>query len=244
MPLLSGKDSLVNFAIVSPVKFSKIGCLALLVGLDCTASIFSQPAADTRVSTVGGPQLPELLPRQKEIDIALSAAPEHLRKGATVYVLERNGFVKVRDSANGFTCIVNRDHPLNQKPVCFDAEGTATILPKILRFGELLMQGKTMSEIEAEIAEGFRTGKYISPRRPGIAYMLSGDIRNFNPRTGKVESFPAHVMFYAPNLTNADLGTTPEALAKDPSLPFVAYQGPHGFIIMLANSGKQSHITN
>jgi hypothetical protein len=45
-------------------------------------------------------------------------------------------------------------------------------------------------------------------------------------------------MFYAPNLTNADLGTTPEALAKDPSLPFVAYQGPQGYIIVLAG-GRQ-----
>jgi hypothetical protein len=68
--------------------------------------------------------------------------------------------------------------------------------------------------------------------------MLSGDIRNFNPRTGKVESFPPHVMFYAPNLTNADLGMTPEALAGDPSLPFIGYQGPHGFIIMLAAAAK------
>src|SRR5215831_2187730 len=233
-----------NFTMTRLTKFSKIACLALLVGLDCTASLFSQPAADTRASTGIAVQLPELLPREKEIDLALSAAPEHLRKGAAVYVLERAGFVKVRESTNGFTCIVNRDHPLSQKPVCFDAEGTATILPKILRVGELLMRGQSMSEIDAEIAEGFRTGKYVSPRRAGVAYMLSGDIRNFNPRTGKVESFPPHVMFYAPNLTNADLGTTPEALAKDPSLPFVAYQGPHGFIIMLANSEKQTLVTH
>jgi hypothetical protein len=45
-------------------------------------------------------------------------------------------------------------------------------------------------------------------------------------------------MFYAPNLTNADLGTTPEALAKDPTLPFVAYQGPHGFIIVVNSDAK------
>jgi hypothetical protein len=191
------------------MKFPNIACLAVLVGLGNTASTFSQPAGETRTNTVSAQQLPELLPQKKEIELALSAAPEHLRKGAGVYVLERNGFVKVRYSTNGFTCIVNRDHPLNQKPVCFDAEGTATILPKILRVGELLMQGKTMYEINADIAEGFRTGKYISPRRPGVAYMLSGDIHNFNPRTGKIDSFPPHVMFYAPNLTNADLGTTP-----------------------------------
>jgi len=197
-------------------------------------------SADTKQPPSGTSQpLPELFPRDKEVELALSAAPEHLRKVAGVYVLERNGYVKVRESTNGFTCIVNRDHPLSLKPVCFDAEGTATILPKILRVGELLMQGKPVSEIDAEIAEGFRTGKYISPRRAGVAYMLSGDIRNYNPHTGKVDSFPPHVMFYAPNLTNADLGTTPEALAKDPSLPFVAYQGPHGYIIMLAGEKQK-----
>jgi hypothetical protein len=224
------------------MKFSKMACFVVLVGLDYTASTFPQSATDTRANAVSAQPLPELLSRDKEIALALSAAPEHLRNDAGVYVLERNGFVKVRDTTNGFTCIVNRDHPLNQKPVCFDAEGTATILPKILRVGELLMQGKPMSQINAEIAEGFRTGKYISPRRAGIAYMLSGDIRNYNPRTGKVESFPPHIMFYAPNLTNADLGVTPEALAKDPSLPFVAYQGPHGFIIVVSSDTKRLHL--
>src|SRR5215472_13562010 len=216
-------------------------CFIVLSICGHTKSTFGQSASyDIKGPNSASSQLlPELLPREKEIELALSAAPEHLRKGAGVYVLERNGFVKVRDSTNGFTCIVNRDHPLNQKPVCFDTEGTATISPKILQVGELLMQGKTMSEINGDIAKGFRTGKYISPRRPGVAYMLSGDIRNFNPRTGKVESFPPHIRFYAPNLTNADLGTTAEALAKDPSLPFVAYQGPHGFIIVLTGDKQK-----
>ena len=221
------------------MKFLSFVCFAVLAGFCYTASAFSQSSAEARPNATGAQQLPKLFPRDKEIEVALSAAPEHLRQGAAVYVLERNGYVKIRESTNGFTCIVNRDHPLSLKPVCFDAEGTATILPKILRVGELLMQGKPMSEIDAEIAEGFRTGKYISPRRSGVAYMLSGDIRNYNPRTGKVESFPPHVMFYAPNLTNADLGTTPEALEKNPSLPFVAYQGPHGYIIMLAGEKQK-----
>src|ERR1700719_677306 len=213
-------------------------CFLVLVGFACPNPVVPRPSGEA-LTSANAQLLPELLSREKEVALALSAAPEHLRQGAAVYALERNGFVKVRDGSNGFTCIVNRDHPLNQKPVCFDAEGTATILPKILRVGELLMQGKPMSEIDAEIAEGFRTGKYVAPRRPGVAYMLSGDIRNFNPRTGKVDSFPPHIMFYAPNLTNADLGTTPEALAKDPTLPFVAYQGPHGYIIMLAGEKQK-----
>ena len=48
-------------------------------------------------------------------------------------------------------------HPLNQKNLCFDAEGTATILPTTLEVGELLFQGEPMSDIDAEIAEGLVT---------------------------------------------------------------------------------------
>ena len=175
-------------------------------------------------------QLPEVLPRDQEMKLALSASPQHLREGAGVYVLEKNGFVKARDTSNGFTCIVNRDHPLNQKPTCYDAEGTATILPKVLYFGELLMQGKPLAEIKAEIQKGFESGKFISPRRAGVAYMLSGDIRAFNSQTGKVGSFPPHVMFYAPNLTNADIGSDGNF---DPGMPSIAYQGPQGFMVVV-----------
>jgi hypothetical protein len=174
--------------------------------------------------------LPELLPQDKEIAIALSAAPEHLREGASVYVLKQAGFVQARKGTNGFSCIVNRDHPLNQKPTCYDAEGSETILPKVLRFGELLMKGVPLEQIKAEIAEGFRSGKYISPRRPGVAYMLSGDIKNYNASTGKVESFPPHVMFYAPNLTNEDIGSDGNF---EPGMPSIAYQGPQGFMIVV-----------
>jgi hypothetical protein len=178
---------------------------------------------------------PRVLPRAREMELALSAAPEHLRAGAGVYVLESNGFVRVRESANGFTCIVNRDAPKAIKPTCYDAEGTATIVPKVLRVGELLMRGTPLAEIDSIVAKGFREGTFIAPRRPGVAYMLSTHIRNEDPVTGTTSSFPPHVMFYAPNLTNADIGITREALRADPSLPFIAYQGPHGVMIVLSS---------
>jgi hypothetical protein len=136
----------------SSVKALSRAALCFIVLSICgySGSTFAQSASygAKGPNSTSSQLLPELLPREKEIELALSAAPEHLRKAAGVYVLERNGFVKARESTNGFTCIVNRDHPLSLKPVCFDAEGTATILPKILRVGELLMQGVPMSQID------------------------------------------------------------------------------------------------
>jgi hypothetical protein len=180
--------------------------------------------------------MPEIPTEAQETAMALSAAPEHLRAGAGVYVLTASGFKQTRWSTNKFTCIVNRDHPKSLKPTCFDEEGTATILPKILRVGELMMQGKSLDEIAADIRAGFASGKFVAPRRPGIAYMLSGDIRNVNPATGAVSSFPPHVMFYAPNLTNEDIGSNGSA-----GLPFIAYRGPHGYMIMPVAPNGGSH---
>lgn len=183
------------------------------------------------------PSRPEVLPEAREMELALSAAPQNLRAGAGVYVLTESGYKLARPSTNKFTCIVNRDHPKAIKPTCFDEEGTATIIPKILRVGELMMQGKSLKEISADIQAGYKSGKFISPRRPGVAYMLSGDIANVNPKTGETSSFPPHVMFYAPNLTNEDIGAV-----GAPGMPFIAYQGPQGYMIMLpATNAPHDH---
>src|SRR5438132_9187723 len=91
------------------------------------------------------------LPQPQEIELALSAGPEHLRADATVYVFGKKGYEKIRDGKNGFTCMVNRDG--NQagdndlKPTCWDAEGSATIVPVMLRVGLLLAEGLTADEI-------------------------------------------------------------------------------------------------
>jgi hypothetical protein len=198
------------------------------IGLACVAVCLMSGLAGAQQTPPA--QRPEVPPRDREITMALSAAPAALREGAGVYALDATGFVKVRDSKNGFTCIVNRDHPLSLKPTCYDAEGTATILPKVVQVGAWLMEGKSLSEIDSLVAEGFKSGRFIAPRRPGVAYMLSGDIKNVNRKTGDVSSFPPHVMFYAPNLTNADIGSKGDG---SDGMPFIAYQGPHGFMIMM-----------
>lgn len=191
----------------------------------------------------------ELLPREREIELAVSAAPVHLRKDATVYVFGRGGFEKVRVGQNGFTCLVNRDGAQNGdrtlRPTCWDAEGGNTIVPVVLRVGELLAQGKTAAEIKREIDSGFTEGRFHSPRRTGIAYMLAGDVKQFDAQTGKILSlaYPPHYMFYAPGVTNADIGMTKEGYQINPSLPGV-YSGYSGgtrtaYIIVLASEGHK-----
>jgi hypothetical protein len=51
---------------------------------------------------------------EKEVALALSACPALVASGAGVYVLEKSGYVKVRESKNGFTAIVQHSMPTSQ----------------------------------------------------------------------------------------------------------------------------------
>src|SRR5258708_832600 len=66
-----------------------------------------------RTSVDAPPTTVIFLPQEQEIELALSAGPEHLRLEATVYVFGKHGYEKLRNGKNGFTCMVNRDG--NQK---------------------------------------------------------------------------------------------------------------------------------
>jgi hypothetical protein len=197
-------------------------------------AIVSAPAAAQPTPATGSQQLP-LMDRDREVALALSACPPFVAGKAAVFVLDKAGYIKVRDSQNGFTAIVQHSLPTSQEPQCMDAEGTRTLLPRMLKVAELRAQGKSREEIQRFVAEAFAKGIFQPPVRPGIDYMLSTE--NLVPDAkGVVVPYPPHVMFYGPYLTNADLGVDRTALGPDgnPSGPaFVAGEGtPHALIIV------------
>jgi hypothetical protein len=184
-----------------------------------------------------------MLSEEEEAQLALDAGPEHLRADATVYVFGKEGYRKTRTGTNGFTCLVNRDG--NQardnilKPTCWDAEGSRTIVPVMLRVGEMLARSAAAEEIKQDIDAGFASGKFSSPQKAGVAYMLRGDIQ-FDPqakRFTKVLSMP-HYMIYAPGVSNADIGAAGVRQRGRFALPTV-YSGYSGgtrtaYIIVMA----------
>lgn len=158
-------------------------------------------------ASAGAPEIPKLLDRAKEVEAALKACPKHLQEGAGLYALEKAGYVKVRDSKNGFTALVQRTLVNSFEPQCLDAEGTRTRLPWILAQAELRAQGKAKAEVDRAIADGFKSGKFQAPARAGVDYMLSTE--NVVPidEKGNVAPYPPHLMMYVPNLKNSDLGS-------------------------------------
>lgn len=187
-------------------------------------------AAMAQSAQASSSQQPTLMDREKEIALALSACPKSVASKAAVYVLEKPGYVKIRDSQNGFTAIVQHSLPTSQEPQCMDAEGTRTFLPRILKVAELRANGMSPEEIKRFVADAFAKGIFQAPTRPGVDYMLSTEnVVTIDEAKGIVAPFPPHVMFYGPYMTNADLGSD-----GNPSGPaFVAGEGsPHALIIV------------
>ena len=87
------------------------------------------------------------------------------------------------------------------EPECFDAEGTATVLPVRLFVEARRAAGADDEAIEREVDEAYRTGRFTPPRQPGLVYMLSPHNYVFDPERRRIIHFPGHLMFYAPYAT-------------------------------------------
>ena len=171
---------------------------------------------------------PGLMDRAEEIAEALAAGPETIRGDAGIYVLTTGGFELARQSGNGFHCLVERSQPDAFEPQCFDAEGSSTLLQQVLLRGKLRMQGGSSEEIAETLAEAWAAGRLRAPRQPGINYMLSE--RNRVPvGPDQVIPYRPHVMFYAPYLTNQDVGGD----MRGASPAFVINEGqPSAYVIV------------
>jgi hypothetical protein len=177
------------------------------------------------------------LPREERIKLALSAAPPEISGKATVYVLERSGYVKVQDGTNGFSCFVDRQNPLNLEPTCFDAEGSATTLQSRFYAEEQRAKGKAEDEIKAGIEEGYKNEKFHAPRKPGIVYMMSDRGYLLVPGTNKLVNLPPHLMFYAPYATDKDIGSPPPAA----NMPHLIRAGQPDAVVIVIPGQKADH---
>jgi hypothetical protein len=173
------------------------------------------------------------LPPEREIEVALSAAPAHLQAGAAVYARTPAGYVMARKGTNGFTCIIQHTLPPHDlEPNCYDAEGTAAILPRVLYVAARRAEGADTATIRQEIDDGYRSGRFRPVSRPAFSYMVSPEQRFYDPKTGQLDAWHPHVMIFYPNLTNDDIGGAPRDEAVRHGLPFVAAGGTRDAMIV------------
>ena len=123
-----------------------------------------------------------------------------------MWTLDETGYTTARQGKNAFACLVSR-RAGDLFPVCWDAEGARSLLPLDFEDAQMRLAGKSGAEIEAIVAQRFKSGQYHAPSRAGVAYMLSPMRYRIDEHGGvtRTTSNP-HLMFYGPNLTDADIG--------------------------------------
>ena len=192
---------------ISWIKVLVVG--ALSVGL-----LLSTAAIQAMGQELPKVELPKVydasMPREQQIALAESAAPAEVSSKATIYVLGPKGYERAREGTNGFSCFVSRHFAkpteTTIEPQCFDAEGSRTLLLVYMHGEELRSSGKSEAEIKADVANGYKEGRYKYPSKPGFLYMMSSENRLGPTPDHGTAHFPPHLMFYAPNMTTKDIG--------------------------------------
>jgi hypothetical protein len=233
-------------------KFQTIAAIVALLFL-LTASAQNKQISD-------GMNKIDPLPRDLEIQLALSALPPHLRDNATVYVLNPNkGFEVGRKGTNGFHAFVARtgDDTFRGSwaftkyrddilyPISFDEAGSKAQMRVFFDAAEMQAKGTPPEELKKIIQGRYKAKYYKAPERAGVSYMLSPILRTYvNPdeNDSVATSNIPHVMHYAPYVANQDVGgaiPSPEQFRyysehgrwPDSPSPFVILHGPHGYFI-------------
>src|ERR1700685_947643 len=187
-------------------------------------------------------------PRDRQVELALSAAPTEVSSKAAVYILGPKGYEKIREGTNGFSCLIERSFAgttqTSSAPACFDAEGSRTLMLTYLRREEMRAEGKSEAEIKDDIAKGFEEGRFKAPG-PGFLYMMSNENYVYDDQSKESGFVPPHLMFYAPYKTAKDLGY--ESISPT-MVPHLTQPGrPEGLIVLAVqglpqdNSSGDSH---
>ena len=182
-------------------------------------------------------------PRERQIELALSAAPDEVSSKAAVYVLGPKGYEKVREGTNGFSCLIERSFKgttqTSSAPACFDAEGSGSIMVAYLRREELRAEGKSEEEVKEDIAQGYKDGRFKVPG-PGFLYMMSNENFVYNNVSGKSGFVAPHLMFYAPNKTANDVGYDSVSPTMVPYLTGSGI-GPESLLVVAAEKPSQGN---
>lgn len=223
----------------------KIRLIAAIIAAAFVAAAPASRAAGTDI---------EAMPAQLETTFALSAAPPGVREKASVYLLDpKQGYRLSRQGSNGIACIVERTvwewtdfRDDIYIPLCYDAVGTNAHLKVIMDAAALRAQGMGPAALKAEVEKRYRDGTYTAPQKPGLSYMVAPLMRALGPPDMQMHTMSMpHLMFYAPGVTNQDIGAVPD-LADHASLmyPFIDQQGipQQSYMIQLIGDAEKAKI--
>ena len=171
-----------------------------------------------------------MMPRDAELALARTAAPDPISGHATLEVLTGAGYEVAQQGDNGFTCLVLRGWsaptftPANfraivydatvRAPICYNPAAARTVLPYQKLRTKLGLAGKSPDQIAEGVQAAYAQGRIPRMESVAFAYMFSAR-QNLGPGIG---AFHPHVMVFTPYHENAMVGGN----AFGGPLPFVS----------------------
>lgn len=166
--------------------------------------------ADAQSPPSAYPAKPVPLPDSIEIALAMSAAPAELSSSATVYAVRDGKVLTLRAGTNGSSCMVARDsHAGSLYPICYNPEGTRTVLERELMQVRLRTLGVAEDSIDRAVEAAYKSGELEIPKDVALAYMMSPQqvlFSNARKEGRRVGAWHPHLMLYMPGATPAKFG--------------------------------------
>src|SRR5580658_3709852 len=232
--MMTGKAKETNMKLMGWKKTTFAGLLSIAV-LSSSAAAEDKPKEPTVHLVTAS------TPRERQIELAVSAAPTEVSSKAAVYIVGPKGYEKAREGTNGFSCFIFRSFKgttqTSSAPACFDAEGSRTIMLAYMHREELRAEGKSEEEIKDDIVKGYKDGRIKAPG-PGFLYMMSNENYVYDSESKESGFVPPHLMFYAPYKTAKDVGYESVSPTMVPYLTGSGV-GPESLLVVAAEKPKQ-----
>jgi hypothetical protein len=191
-----------------------------------------------------------LMPREGEISLARSAAPDSISSGAKILVLTVHGYDTVADGKNGFVCVVERgwlnlfDSPEFWNPkirgaICFNPPAARSVLPITLMRTQMVLAGIPKDRMSERIKQAY-SQKQLPPLEPGSMCYMMGKLSYLTdtPLTDDGAHNMAHLMFYTPLMDGSVWGAN---LPKSPIYLNPQFRGaPEPIDVFMSLTGKWS----
>lgn len=155
-----------------------------------------------------------LMPRDAEIALARTAAPESITRNAEIMVLGPQGYQTAIPGSNGFVCVVERAwsspsddpgfwNPSSRSPTCFNAVAARYCVPLLKKRTQLVLAAASKPGIVAKMKAAQAAGEF-PPLEPGAMCFMMAKGGRLNDAAGH---WHPHVMFFVPFDQKPDWGS-------------------------------------
>lgn len=146
-----------------------------------------------------------LIPRDAEIALARSAAPQSISGNAEILILAKDGFQTAVKGSNGFVCMVARSwsadysdpgfwDPKLHAPICYNSLAAKSQVPATIKRSQVALAGGSQVQMLAAIKAVIESGELPAAESGSMAYMMSRQAY-LNYRVGP---WRPHLMFFTP----------------------------------------------